>query len=143
MKKLRILKGVLVRTRADQILISFLCFFFLDALLIWLADPAIESYGDALWYCYAVVSTVGFGDLVASTLVAKIASVVLTVYTLFALAILTGVVVNFYTQIIQAQQKNTLAAFGDKLERLPELSHSELTALSAEIRKFRDSLPTD
>jgi len=33
-----------------------------DALFIWLFDPAIATFGDALWYCCAVISTVGFGD---------------------------------------------------------------------------------
>jgi len=143
MKKLRILKGILVRTRAHRILFSFLAFFFLDALFIQIADPAIQSYGDALWYCYAVVSTAGFGDVVATTMLSKVASVLLTVYGLIALAILTGVIVNFYTQLIQAQQKNTLAAYAEKLENLPGLSPEELEELSADIRKFRSTLPKD
>lgn len=141
MRKLRILKGILKRTRADRILLSYVLFIFLDALLIWLVEPGIEGYGDALWYCYAVLSTVGFGDIVAATLVGKLASVLLTVYSLIAIAILTGVIVNFYTQMIQAHQKDTLAAYGDKLERLPELSPQELEELSKSVRRFRSTLP--
>lgn len=143
MQKLRILRGILVRTKAYQLLSSFLVFFFLDALLIWLAEPDITRYGDALWYCYAVVSTVGFGDIVAVTLVGKIASVLLTVYALIAIAIITGVIVNFYTQMIQIQQKNSLAAFAERMERLPELSREELVVLSNEIKNFRASMPRD
>lgn len=143
MKKLRILSGVLVRTHAHKVLLSFLGFFFLDALLIRLVEPGMESYGQALWYCYAVMSTAGFGDIVAATLIGRLASVALTLYALVALAIITGVIVNFYTQMIQIQQKNTLASFADRLEQLPDLSREELARLSEEVKRFRTTLPKD
>lgn len=94
-------------------------------------------YGDALWYCYAVISTAGFGDIVTVTLIGKICSILLTIYTIFVVAIVTGVVVNFYTQLVEMQQKETLAMFMDKLERLPELSKEELEHISQKVRKFR------
>ena len=52
-----------------------------------------------LWYCYEVISTAGFGDVVAVTFIGKMCSVLLTIYSLFVVAIATGVVVNFYTQM--------------------------------------------
>lgn len=137
MKKLRVLKGVLVRTHADRLLLGYLVYVFLTALFILWVEPGITGYGDALWYCYAVLSTAGFGDIVATTLLGKIASVLLTAYSLIAIAIITGVIVNFYTQVIQLEQKETLTAMADELERLPELSKEELEQLSARIRRFR------
>lgn len=118
MKKLRILWGILKRTRADHILLGFVLFLLADAAVIRLVEPDIHRYGDALWYCYAVISTAGFGDIVTVTLIGKICSVLLTIYTIFVVAIVTGVVVNFYTQLVEMQQKETLAMFMDKLERL-------------------------
>ncbi len=138
MKKLRILKSILVRTHTTQILFSFLLFIFADALVILLVEPEINTYDDALWYCYAVISTAGFGDIVVSTLIGKIASVLLTVYALVAIAIVTGVIVNYYNQIIQIRQKETLAAFVDKLEHLPELSREELAEMSEKVKRFMD-----
>ena len=132
MKKLRILWGILKRTRADHILLGFVLFLLADAAVIRLVEPDIHRYGDALWYCYAVISTAGFGDIVTVTLIGKICSVLLTIYTIFVVAIVTGVVVNFYTQL-----KETLAMFMDKLERLPELSKEELEHISQKVRKFR------
>ena len=69
MKRLRVLRNILVRTKTDKILIAYVVFVLLSALLIVLVDPAITSYADALWYCYAVISTAGFGDVVATTFV--------------------------------------------------------------------------
>ena len=108
MKKLRILWGILKRTRADHILLGFVLFLLADAAVIRLVEPDIHRYGDALWYCYAVISTAGFGDIVTVTLIGKICSVLLTIYTIFVVAIITGVVVNFYTQLVEMQQKKRL-----------------------------------
>ena len=138
MKKLRLLKSILIRTHTTQILLSYLLFLLADALVIQLADPHINTYRDALWYCYAVVSTAGFGDIVVTTLIAKTASVLLTIYSLIVIALVTGVIVNSYNQLIQIQQKETLAAFVDKLQRLPELSQEELTIMSERAKLFLD-----
>ena len=128
---------ILKRTRADHILLGFILFLLADAAVIRLVEPDIHRYGDALWYCYAVISAAGFGDIVTVTLIGKICSVLLTIYTIFVVAIVTGVVVNFYTQLVEMQQKETLAMFMDKLERLPELSKEELEHISQKVRKFR------
>ena len=47
------------------------------------------------------------------------------------------VVVNFYTQMVEMQRKETLAMFMDQLERLPELSREELENISRKVRQFR------
>lgn len=137
MKKLKLLWIILKRTRTTQILLGFILFLFAAAAVIQLAEPNINHYGDALWYCYAVISTAGFGDLVAVTFIGKICSVLLTIYAVFVIAIVTGVVVNFYTQMVEMQRKETLIIFMDKLERLPELSKEELESISKKIREFR------
>ena len=137
MKKLKVLWMVLKRTRADKVLSGFVLFLFAAAAVILLAEPDIHRYGEALWYCYAVVSTAGFGDVVAVTFLGKTCSVLLTIYSLFVVAIVTGVVVNFYSQMVEMQRKETLTMFMDKLERLPELSKEELETISKNIRKLR------
>lgn len=137
MKRLRILKGILIYTKANQILTTYFIFVLIAAFIIFLTEPEILSYSDALWYCYAVVSTAGFGDVLVSGVIAKILSAILTIYSLIVFAIATGVVVNFYNQIIEIRQKNTLAAFADKLEHLPDMSHEELKEFSENVTKFR------
>lgn len=138
MKKLRLLGTVLKQTKADKILLSYLVFVLLLALVICLFDPKIETYGDSLWYCCAVISTCGFGDLVATTLLTKIATVLLMAYSVIVIAIFTGVIVNFYNQLIQLRQKETLSAFIRQLENLPQLSKEELEDLSLQVKKFQN-----
>ena len=56
MKRIKVLGSVLKRTRADKIIIGFIAFIFAIAAVIQLVEPDINRYGDALWYCYAVIS---------------------------------------------------------------------------------------
>lgn len=140
MKKLKILRSILVRTRTNEILLVYLVFVLCSALLVLIFDPAITRYGDALWYLYSVISTAGFGDVVATTMLSKVVSVLVTIYSTIVIAIVTGVVVNFYTEIIQLQRKETLTAFMDKLEHLDTMSKEELREISSQVKKFNDNV---
>ena len=137
MKKLKILWMIQKRTHADQIIFGFVLFLLASAAIIQAVEPNIHRYVDALWYCYAVISTAGFGDIVAVTLIGRICSVLLTLYAIFVIAIVTGVVVNFYSQMVEMQHRETMAMFMDKLEHLPELSREELEAISEKVKKMR------
>lgn len=136
MRRLNILKGILKSTQTDKILISFVGFVFTAAFLIQIFDPNIDTYGNALWFCYAAITTIGFGDVTVVSPIAKIISVLLSIYAILVVAIVTGVVVNYYNQIIEIRQKDTMAAFVDKIQRLPELSNEELEEMSKKARKM-------
>ncbi len=137
MKKLRILRMVLRKTRADRIVFGFLAFLLVVAAIIWAAEPNITTYRDALWYCYAIISTSGFGDFVAVTFIGRVCSVLVTIYSIFVVAIVTGVVVSFFQQSVQVQFEDSKVTFLDRLERLPELSKEELEEMAAKARKLR------
>lgn len=137
MKKIKLLWIILKRTRADRVIFGFIPFLLIIAAIIQIAEPDIHRYGNSLWYCYTVISTIGFGDQVAVTFIGKLCSVLLTIYSLFGIAIVTGVVVNYYSQMVEMQHRETLTLFMDKLEHLPELSPDELEAISQKIKKLR------
>lgn len=137
MKKLRILRMVLHKTKADRLVLSFVGFLLVTAAVVWAAEPSIPTYGDALWFCYAVLSTSGFGDFTAVTFVGRICAVLVSIYAIFVIGIVTGVVVSYFQQTVQVQFEDSKMAFLDKLERLPELSKEELEEMAAKARKLR------
>lgn len=138
MRRLRILNRILKQTGADRLLYGFVVFYILCAAVIWLCEPGIQTMGDALWYCYAVITTVGFGDVLVTTPLARIISVILSIYAILVIAIVTGVVVNFFNQIVELRQSETMMSMLDKLEHLPEMSGSELEEISQQIRDMRN-----
>ena len=137
MKKLRILRMVLKKTGATRVLLGFLAFLLVTAAILWAVEPGMTTYREALWYCYAVISTAGFGDFVAVTFVGRVCSILVTIYAIFVIGIVTGVVVSYFQQAVQVQFEDSKMAFLDKLERLPELSKEELEEMAAKARKLR------
>ena len=135
MKKLKVLGRVLRHTGADKIIAGFIGFLLLCSVVIWICEPDIHTWREALWYCFTVVSTIGFGDVVVHTAISRGLTVVLSLYAVVTLAIFTGVIVNYFTQLVELRQRESLAAIMEKLERLPELSRQELEQLSDQIRK--------
>lgn len=69
------------------------------AFILLLIEPEITSFGDALWYTFSVVTTIGFGDIVVVTLIGRILSVILGLFGIFMVAIITSVIVNYYQSI--------------------------------------------
>ena len=137
MKKLRILRMVLHKTKADRLVLGFVVFLLVVSGILWAVEPGMTTYREALWYCYAIISTSGFGDFVAVTFVGRVCSILVTIYAIFVIGIVTGVVVSYFQQAVQVQFEDSKMAFLDKLERLPELSKEELEAMAAKARKLR------
>ena len=142
MRKLRLIRRILKHTGADKIMSGFVAFMLLTALVIWVCEPEINTYREALWYCFTVVSTIGFGDVVVHASISRSLSVVLSLYAVVTLAIFTGVIVNYYMQLVELRQQESFAAIMDKLERLPELSRQELEQLSDQIRNAKKPAQT-
>lgn len=137
LKRLRILKQVLKRTKADRILAVFVVFFLCAALIICMVEPGIANYRESLWYCYSVFSTVGFGDEVAVTMIGRTVSVLITLMSILVIALVTGVIVAFYNDVMSMRYKASKAEILDKLERLPELSKEELRDISERVKKIK------
>ena len=57
-----------------------------------------KTFGDSLWYCFTVVTTIGFGDITAKTLIGRVVTVVLGIYGIVAVAVITSIIVNFYNE---------------------------------------------
>ena len=75
--------------------------------------------------------------MVITTLLSRIVSVVLSIYAVLVIAIATGVVVNYFNQIVQLKQSETLTAILDRLEHLPKMSGDELEELSEKVKDLR------
>ena len=136
MKRIKVLKNVLKKTHADRLILFFVIAYLIIAFLILLIEPGVKTYGEALWYCYSVFSTAGFGDVIAVTTLGRILSLILTLLTTLVVALVTGVIVAFYTDIVAMQYKASKAEVLDKLENLEDLSKEELRDLSERIRKI-------
>ena len=97
--KFKVLFKIIVNTFALEVLFGMLATMVASALVLMYVEPSeFATFGDALWYCFAVVTTIGFGDMVAETLIGRIISVILGMYGIIAVAVITSIIVNFYNE---------------------------------------------
>ncbi len=116
--------------------VAFVALFLVCSISVALFEPNVNGFANSLWFMFQVVTTIGLGDFTATSFVGRAAAVVLSVYSAFFLALITGVVVSFCSERMRARRGESIAHFLDQLEHLPELSTEELTELSEKVKRF-------
>ena len=137
MKKSKLIIKVLKRTGAIKMLYGFIGLFLAISLLIMIFEPKINTFFDSVWYCFNVMTTIGFGDVTSVTIVGRILSIILSVYSILIIAVIPGVLTSYYIESIKLRSNESMEKFMNDLERLPELSKEELSDLSERIKQFQ------
>ncbi|MCR4611854.1 MAG: potassium channel family protein [Lachnospiraceae bacterium] len=143
MRKLRLLWKVIRRCNAEKLTIGYFASILIVALIIMINEPNINTYGDSLWYTIVASTTIGFGDLVVTTTLSKILTVYITFYSLTWMAIMSGVVVTHYQEVVATQERITATQFLDKLEHLTDLNHDELKDMQDKVAEIKKNLKKD
>ena len=90
---------------------------FSAAVLVYAIDPAIGSFGDALWWAVVTVSTVGYGDVVPETGPGRVVGAVLMLTGLSLIPLITSVVVSI---LVSQRNREARAEELDHLNRIYE-----------------------
>ena len=98
--KFKVLFKIIINTFALEVLFGLLATMVAGALVLLMVEDreVFKNFGDSLWYCFTVVTTIGFGDLTAKTLIGRVVSVFLGMYGIVAVAVITSIIVNFYNE---------------------------------------------
>ena len=96
---LKMLRDIIRKTYAAEIIFGLVMLILTFSFLLTALEPAMGNYLDALWYCFALVTTIGFGDITAVTVPGRILSVILGVYGIVVVALITSIIVNFYGEM--------------------------------------------
>lgn len=118
-------------------MIGFIIWYALSSAVIMMVEPGINSYGDALWYLFVACTSIGFGDMVAVTLIGRMITVITTIMEILIVAVFSGVIVSFYLEIIRVRDKENFSEIMDKLEHLTELSQDELKEIENKVKRAR------
>ena len=97
--RLDVLRKILRKTYAYEILLGLVLLMFAFALMLSMLEEGMPSFMDALWFCFATVTTIGYGDVIATTVLGRILSMILGVYGIIVVALVTSVIVNFYNEM--------------------------------------------
>lgn len=106
--RLSVLQKVIRRTYASEILFGLLMLIVSFSLVLTHIETGFENYTDALWYCFSVVTTIGLGDYTTITPIGRILTIILALYGIVVVAVITSVFVNFYNEIKNEDEKNSI-----------------------------------
>lgn len=97
--KVSVLKRIIRKTYAAEILFGMLLLIVAVSIVLPGLEPGIERFADGLWYCFAIVTTIGFGDITATTGIGRLLSVLLGIYGIIVVSLITSIIVNFYNEV--------------------------------------------
>ena len=106
--KFKVLFKIVLKTFALEVLFGLLTMIVCFSFIFMKVEPMVETYPDALWYSFAIVTTIGFGDMYAVTPIGRVLSVFLGIYGIVVVAIITSIIVNFYNETSQKKDKKQI-----------------------------------
>ena len=115
--KFKILVKIILNTFSLEILFGLLTMIVCFSLVFMRVEDAITTFPEGLWYCFAIVTTIGFGDFVAVTPIGRILSVILGMYGIVVVAVITSIVVNFYNETSGKKDQKELKAIQKEEEK--------------------------
>ena len=134
--RLNLILKIIHRSFVGEILFGLVTLIVVFSFVFYITDSAFDSYGRALWYCFAVFTTIGFGDVVATTILTRILSVVLGLYGIVVTAVITSVIVNFYMET--TRKDNAQKKGKDNDESSEEKEDDEETETADELEQIEE-----
>ena len=95
----KVLEKIIRKTYVIEFVFGMLLLIVAFSIVLQRTEASIETFMDGLWYCFAIVTTIGFGDYTAVGLVGRFLSVILGIYGIIVVALITSVIVNFYNEV--------------------------------------------
>ena len=106
-----------------------LCLFILGlgGLGFWLVEPKVHSLSDGLWLAFTTAATVGYGDLVPTTMASRGFAVVVV---LLGLAVLSLVTASVAAMFVEREERQ----FEHDVRRQISALHDEVRSLRADLQ---------
>ena len=104
-EKVKVLIKILNATHTIDALICLIALMISFSFIFPMVEETIPTFWDALWYCFAVITTIGFGDFAAVSIMGRVLTVILGIYGIVIVGIITSVIVNFYNEISTDNKK--------------------------------------
>ena len=103
--KLKGLLKIIRTTYVFEILYGMVILIVSFSFYFMIMEDKIQTFGDGLWYSFAVVTTIGFGDYTVDSTISRILTVILGSYGIIVVASITSVIVNYYNEVKNEKNK--------------------------------------
>ncbi len=131
-EKIKVLFNILNVTHTLDVLICLLGLMIAFSFVFPMTEEGIPTFWDGLWYSFAVITTIGFGDYAATSALGRVLTVILGLYGIVIVAIITSVIVNFYNSV---SDKKTEKKVDEIVQSVREAKEQEEEIKEASKRK--------
>ena len=100
---------------------------------VYLVEPNIKTYGDALWWAVVTTTTVGYGDLSPSTIVGR---VILMISGIGVIGLLTSSLASHFIRK-KPQSNNTIEFLTEEINRIEDLSNNDIERICLMLKTFK------
>ena len=96
---LKVLLKIIKKTHAADVLAGQLLLMTAASFMIPSLEESIPTFKDAVWYCFSILTNIGFANYAAASDAGKVISVLLGMYSIIVVSLVTSIIVNFYTEV--------------------------------------------
>jgi voltage-gated potassium channel len=127
----------IIQTNGLHRMITFTCgLIFVSAIPIYLIEPKINTYQDALWWSIVTATTVGYGDLSPATLGGRLIAILLMIFGIGLIGMITGSIATYF--ISHTKETNVTVTFiKHELDRYDQLTVSDIETLAILLEKLK------
>lgn len=101
MRRIKLIKQLLKRTGLINVAITFILYTLFTSSLLVIVEPGVNNIQDGLWLCFEVISTIGFGDIEIFSMISRVLVVILSLYSIFILALIPAIFVSYYMELLK------------------------------------------
>ena len=124
--KINVVNEVIKKSMVYEIILALLIFVILCSIYFTIVEPNMTSYVDSLWYCFTVITTIGFGDVYVTTTLGRILSVILGIGGIVVVALFTSIIVNFYNEMNHRRDYKKIEELEKEVERIEDEEKEKL-----------------
>jgi len=104
----------------------------------WAPDARITTFGDALWWATATITTVGYGDMYPVTAIGRLVATALMMSGIAVLGVVTASIASWLVQRVEDTAETVAEAVEEPLRiEVTELV-AEIASLRREIAELRE-----
>jgi voltage-gated potassium channel len=127
----------IIQTNGLHRMITITCgLIFILAIPIYLIEPKINTYQDALWWSIVTATTVGYGDLSPVTLGGRLIALLLMIFGIGLIGMITGSIATYF--ISNPKETNvTITFIKHELDRYDQLTKTDMETLLILLEKLK------
>lgn len=130
---------LILRTNGMEKVLAFAVgLIFVASIPIYMIEPTIDEYHDALWWSIVTATTVGYGDLSPETALGRVIAVILMLFGIGLIGMVTASIATYFIGQDREKEENSEYNFVKaKLEEYPSWSDADYELLTSALAKMK------